>query len=90
MLASAHPTIKCAGGSILNVGYGLRKDGGVALGSLDLLDPQRAFDIVATTARAIEGLGEKEKDTWSTLPHSSFDMVIMNPPFTKDTSNEGE
>ena len=90
MLASAHPTIKYAGGSILNVGYGLRKDGGVALGSLDLLDPQRAFDIVATTARAIEGLGEKEKDTWSTLPHSSFDMVIMNPPFTKDTSNEGE
>jgi len=90
MLASAHPTVKYKGSSILNVGYGPREGGGVALGSLDLLDPQRAFDIIATTAKAIEGMGEKEKDTWSALPHASFDMVIMNPPFTRDTGHEGE
>jgi len=90
MLASAHPTIKYKGSSILNVGYGPREGGGVALGSLDLLDPQRAFDIIATTAKAIEGMGEKEKDTWSALPHASFDMVIMNPPFTRDTGQGGE
>lgn len=90
MLASAHPTVKYKGSSILNVGYGPREGGGVALGSLDLLDPQRAFDIVATTAKAIEGMGEKEKDTWSVLPHASFDMVIMNPPFTRDTGQGGE
>jgi len=89
MLASAHPTVKYKGSSILNVGYGLREGGGVALGSLDLLDPQRAFDIVAITAKAVEGMGEKEKDTWSALPHSSFDLVIMNPPFTRDTGHEG-
>lgn len=90
MLAGSHPTIKYNGSSILAVSYGPRDGGGVALGSLDLLDPQRAFDILAITARAIEGMGESEKEAWSTLPHASFDMVIMNPPFTKDTSNEGE
>lgn len=90
MLAGAHPTVKYNGSSIMTVRYGLREDGGVALGSLDLLDPQRAFDIIAITAKAVEGMGEKEKDTWSTLPHESFDMVIMNPPFTRDTGHEGE
>jgi hypothetical protein len=90
MLAGAHPTIKYNRSSIMTVGYGPREGGGVALGSLDLLDPQRAFDIIAITAKAVEGMGENEKDTWSTLPHASFDLVIMNPPFTKDTSNEGE
>jgi len=90
MLAGAHPTVKYSGSSIMTVGYGPREGGGVALGSLDLLDPQRAFDIIAITAKAVEGMGESERETWSTLPHASFDLVIMNPPFTKDTSNEGE
>jgi hypothetical protein len=90
MLAGAHPTIKYSRSSIMTVAYGLREGGGVALGSLDLLDPQRAFEIIAITAKAIEGMGESERETWSTLPHSSFDLVIMNPPFTRDTGHEGE
>jgi len=89
MLAGAHPTIKYKGSSIMTVGYGPRGGGGVALGSLDLLDPQRAFDIIAITAKAVEGMGEKEKDAWSTLPHESFNLVIMNPPFTRNTGHEG-
>jgi hypothetical protein len=89
MLAGAHPTVKYRRSCIMTVGYGAREDGGVALGSLDLLDPQRAFDIIAITAKVIEGMGESEKETWTTLPHASFDMVIMNPPFTRDTSHEG-
>jgi hypothetical protein len=90
MLAGAHPTIKYKGSSILAVAYGKQDDGGVALGSLDLLDPMRMFGILSITAKAIEGMGESEKDAWSTLPHDSFDMVIMNPPFTRDTGHEAE
>jgi len=90
MLAGAHPTVKYRRSSVMTVGYGSREDGGVALGSLDLLDPQRAFDIIAITAKAIEGMGESEKEAWSTLPHASFDLVIMNPPFARDTGHEGE
>lgn len=89
MLAATHPTVSIEGSSIMTVGFGPRPGGGVSLGSLDLLDPQRAFDIVAITAKAVEGMGEREKDTWSTLPHASFDLIIMNPPFTRDTGQEG-
>jgi len=88
MLGGAHPTVKYSGSSILTVGYGAREAGGVSLGSLDLLDPQRAFDVVAITAKAVEGMGEKEKEAWSALPHASFDLVTMNPPFTRDTGHE--
>jgi hypothetical protein len=89
MLAATHPTVSIEGSSIMTVGFGPRPRGGVALGSLDLLDPQRAFDIIAITAKAIEGMGEQEKEAWSTLPHESFDLVVMNPPFTRDTGQEG-
>ncbi len=88
MLAGAHPNVKYIQSSILTVAYGPTSDGGVALGSLELLDPQRPFEIIAVTAKAAEGMGETEKELWSSLPHESFDLVIMNPPFTRDTDHE--
>jgi hypothetical protein len=90
MLAGAHPTVKYEHSSIMTVAYGPRSEGGVALGSLDLLDPQRPFNIIAITGKSLGGKGVKEKELWSTLPHESFDLVIMNPPFTRDTGHEGE
>lgn len=88
MLAGAHPTVKYTQSSIMTVAYGKQPGGGIALGSLDLLDPQRTFGILAVTAKAAEGMGEKERDVWSHLPHASFDMVFMNPPFTRATGHE--
>jgi hypothetical protein len=90
MLAGAHPTTKYTQSTILTVVYGKQLDGRVALGSLDLLDPQGKFDIVAITAKAAGSLGEAERQTWTALPHSSFDLVIMNPPFVRDTGHEGK
>ncbi len=90
MLAGAHPTIKYRQSSILTAAYGKQASGGVALGSLDLLDPQRKFEILAVTAKAAESMGETEKEIWLSLPHSSFDVVIMNPPFTRATGHEGK
>jgi hypothetical protein len=90
MLSGSHPTVKYKQSCILTVAYGLQWDGGIALGSLDLLDPQRKFDIVAVTAKAAEGMGEGEKEVWSSLPHAAFDAVIMNPPFTRATGHEGQ
>ncbi|MFU8797050.1 MAG: hypothetical protein ACNA7X_07195 [Dehalococcoidia bacterium] len=55
MLASAHPTVKYTGSSIMTVGFGAREGGGFSLGSLDLLDPQRAF--VRWTPLAGQGRG---------------------------------
>lgn len=88
MLAGAHPTIKYDQSSILAVAYGPRADNGVALGSLDLLDPQRPLDIIAITAQAAEGMGQSEREIRSTSAHASFDLVLMNPPFTRDTNHE--
>lgn len=90
MISGAHPTVKYEQSSIMTVAYGKQPGGGVALGSLDLLDPQAKFEILAITAKAAEGMGEKEKETWSALPHASFDLVIMNPPFTRATVHEAE
>ncbi|MDO8750863.1 MAG: hypothetical protein Q7K03_06940 [Dehalococcoidia bacterium] len=108
MLAGAHPTVTYNDSSILTMGYGPREKGGVSLGSLDLLDPKGAFEIVDVTskgendtgegkrfevvgvkARAAEGTGESDREARSTLPHASFDLVLMNPPFTRATDHSG-
>lgn len=88
MLAGAHPTVKYKGSSIMAVGFGPRPGGGFALGSLDLLDLQRPFDMVAVTAKAVEGTGQTEKEVWQVINHWSVDLVIMNPPFTRDTTGK--
>ena len=90
MLSGAHPTVKYEQSSILTVAYGKQPGNEVALGSLDLLEPQGKFEILSITAKAAEGMGEAEKETWRSLPHSSFDVVIMNPPFTRATVHEAE
>ncbi|MGO8792406.1 MAG: hypothetical protein ACLQVL_34175 [Terriglobia bacterium] len=90
MLSGAHPTVKYKRSSIMTVAYGKQADGGVALGSLELLDPQKKLDIVAITAKAVGGTGESEADTWTQIPDSYFDVVVMNPPFTRSTGHEAK
>ena len=90
MLAGAHPSVKYKHSSILTMAFGKQSDGEVAIGSLDLLDPQGKFEILSITASTIEGMGEVEQETWRSLPHASFDVAIMNPPFTRATSHDGE
>lgn len=90
MISGAHPTVKYEQSSIMTVAYGKQPDGGLALGSLDLLDPQGKFEILAITAKAAESMGEKERETWAALPHASFDLVVMNPPFTRATVHEAD
>ena len=90
MLAGAHPSVKYKQSSILTVAYGKQPDGEVVLGSLDLLEPQGRFEILSITAKTMEGMGETEQETWRSLPHASFDVAIMNPPFTRPTGHEGK
>jgi hypothetical protein len=90
MISGAHPTVKYTQSSIMTVAYGKQPDGAIALGSLDLLDSQRKLEILDIKATAVEGMGESERETWSALPHASFDVVIMNPPFTRPTVHEAD
>lgn len=91
MLSGAHPTVTYKQSSILTVGFGRKETGTLALGSIDLLDDQRPLDVLDITAQAVGGMGEAEMKTWTMLlPHSSFDMVVMNPPFVRPTGHEGD
>ncbi len=89
MLAGAHPAIKYDQSWILTVPYGKQPNGEYALGSLNLLDPQGRLEILAITAKALEATGEATKEDWIRLPDKSFDLLIMNPPFTRATGHEG-
>lgn len=87
MLSGAHPRVTYEESHILTVPYGKQAKGKPMLGSLNLLASQKTFDAVAAT-----GLGAKgalKKDIFVSLPHSSFDLVVMNPPFTRPTGQEG-
>jgi surface antigen len=90
MLSGAHPTIKYQSSSILTVAYGKQDDGHIVLGSLELLDPQGRLEFHAITAKALEAMGESQRVLWSSLPNASFDLVIMNPPFTRATGHEAK
>lgn len=90
MLAGAHPTVSYEKSAIMTVAYGVQDGGHVTLGSLDLLDPQGRLSVLAVTAKAAEGMGEREREIWSALPHATFDFVVMNPPFTRPTGHEGK
>lgn len=89
MLSGAHPTVQYQGGRIFTLRYGWQKDGTVALGAIDLLRDLALLRGSEITAKAAESLGEAEKEAWRYAPHVSFDLVIMNPPFTRATNHEG-
>jgi len=88
MLSGAHPRTTYSDSHIMTVSYGPREKGRPHLGSLDLLSSQQTFDAVAAT-----GLGAKgatKKDIFVSIPHGSFDLVVMNPPFTRPTGQEAK
>jgi hypothetical protein len=89
-LSGIHPSTTYTKSQILTVPYGKQEDGTISLGSLDLLTAQGQFSLLAPSAIASEGTGSSEQKGWQLLPHSSFDLVIMNPPFTRDTGQEGQ
>ena len=96
MLAGAHPTVFYKDTSVLAVEYGRQPGGRAALGALDLLTRQGAFDVLGMTGRltpvtggrALEATGESSRNIRLELPDDSFDLVLMNPPFTRDTGQE--
>ncbi len=90
MLSGAHPAVKYKRSCIMTVPFGKQADGSVALGSLDLLDPQKKLDIIAISAKAAGGTGEADADTWTEIPNGTFDVLVMNPPFTRSTGHEAK
>lgn len=90
MLSGVHPTVKYEDSSILTVPYGLATDGNLALGSIDLLDQQGNFEVLSITSKSSGGVGESSVQIWDSLIDGTFDFVIMNPPYVRDTGQEAD
>ncbi len=88
MLAGAYPQKQYDESAIFTAPYGVQADGEVKLGSIDLLRDMALLEGSEITAKAIEATQGADVDIWRYAPHGSFDMVIMNPPFTRPNNFE--
>lgn len=88
MLSGVHPQKTYTDSLVMTVPYGVQKKDKYALGSLDLLASQKTIDAVGATSLGAKG--EKQHNVFVSVAHDSFDMVIMNPPFTRDTGQEAD
>ncbi len=95
MLASAYPEIRFDDCHMLVMPYGREQtddDGqNYSLGSLDLLAAQEAFPTWSTRPGTVGGSGESSSQPEGHMVEDgSFDLVIMNPPFTRPTGHAGQ
>ena len=89
MLSSSHPTEKYDGTRTIVAQYGKTEDGGLSIGSLDLLASNGEVRplIALHSGSAITATGEQSAEAAIQMPQFSQDLVIMNPPFTRSGSD---
>ena len=93
MLSSSHPRQRYDGSRTIVMQYGKTEQGGVSIGSLDLLGDTGAIRplIPLHAATAVTGTGEAPSQLDVDMPPVSQNLVIMNPPFTRPGSDwEGD
>ena len=90
MLAGAQPDTPFDGECLLTMPYGARDDGNAAIGSLDLLAAEVQPALIGQAAAPTAGGRSPEdvRDLVNRVGHGKFDLVIMNPPFTRPTNHE--
>ena len=89
ILSSAHPAEQFLNTRIITLPYGKNKNAGgdtIDLGSLDLIRDEEVFSLFKTGQDVVTGKAGGDTRRVS-LPHKSFDLVIMNPPFTRPTNH---
>ncbi|MDD9801273.1 MAG: hypothetical protein OXU53_01745 [Deltaproteobacteria bacterium] len=94
MLAAAFPRARFYGTRVHTLPYGRTEQGKIMLGSLDLLERQSVALLFASEAPVRQtGSGmvrESSNCSAFNFPWRTYDLVIMNPPFTRATNHEGE
>ena len=89
MLSSAHPGVAYGSARIQTMPYGA-KDGAVHIGSLDLLRESRTEGLFDIAPERQSSTGIETGGRGVEAPDGSFDLVVMNPPFTRPTGHEGD
>lgn len=95
MLSSAFPDERYTHTNILTLPFGRQTDKSVSLGAIELLSTQGALSIIAIGAVGVGASADTAADPWSVLggaavEDGTFDLVIMNPPFTRLTGGGGK
>ena len=91
-LAGAHPNVGYDESHLYSLAYGRLRDLSVRIGSLELLTSESAMSLYNTNDpnRRTGSIGEETASlVVADIPDGSFDLVIMNPPFTRATNHEG-
>ena len=91
-LAGMQPGGRFENSRLYTLAYGRQDDGSVAIGSLELLQASETLTLFNTSDPA-QRTGSVGEETATQLvvdvPDQGFDLVIMNPPFTRATNHEG-
>ena len=91
-LSGAMPEEKYENSLIYTLPYNRQEGGDVRIGSLELLRDDfniRPLHQTSDPRRAGRHGEERREAPNVDMPHDSFDLVIMNPPFTSATNHEG-
>ena len=94
-LSGIQPNIDFGQSRLYTMPYGRQSDGSVKIGSLELLQVSQVQTLFNTSDPALRtgSLGEETAAQVNCvdIPDASFDLVIMNPPFTRAGSDwEGD
>ncbi len=91
-LSGVRPNVGFGQSRLYTMPYGRQADGSVKIGSLELLQSSAALTLFNTSdpARRTGSAGEETAaQVVVDVPDEGFDLVIMNPPFTRATNHGG-
>ena len=92
-LSGVEPNVLFGNSHLYTMPYGRMADNSVMIGSLELLQSSNVLTLFNTSDPAMRtgSAGEETAvQVRAEIPDEGYDLVIMNPPFTRDTGQEGE
>ncbi len=89
IIAGTYPDIRIGKTSIKTMRYGTQYDDGrYAIGALDLIsNPKATIPLNLEKAEAVGGQGNRSVALQQHFKHGECDIVIQNPPFTKNSAD---
>ena len=91
-LSGIEPAVLFNKSRLYTMPYGRMKDDSVMIGSLELLQSSNVLTLFNTTdpAKRTGSAGEETAtQIRAEIPDEGYDLVIMNPPFTRNVTREG-
>ena len=91
-LSGVEPGIGFRNSRLYTLPYGRQPDGSVKIGSLELLQTSAAMTLFNTSdpGQRTGSAGEQTAtQIIADIPDEGYDLVIMNPPFTRNVTREG-